>query len=337
MDPREPASAGDGATPPSSAEFEAMVAPYRRELRAYCYRMAGAMGDADDLLQEGLLRAWRGLAGFEARASLRTWLYRVVANTCINELERRQRRVLPPELGPAARPQDVMPPRGEPIWIEPAPEALEDLPSTPESQLDARESIALAFLTAIQVLPPRQRAVLLLRDVLGWSAAQCAELLSMSVAAVNSALQRARETVAARRSALAGIDRAPAPDDVRTRDLLARYVRAWEDTDVGAFAALLREDAVLTMPPMSEWLQGRDDIAAAVGGMAFHAGARGNLRLVPTRANGQPAFAGYERGDDGVYTVRAIHVLQLDGDRVAAVVAFVDPQMALRFGAAPTL
>ncbi|MEM6991960.1 MAG: sigma-70 family RNA polymerase sigma factor [Myxococcota bacterium] len=300
--------------------FGELVQPHRNELRAHCYRMSGSADDAEDLLQESLVRAWRGLAGFKGRASVRTWLFRVATNTCLDALRSRARRGLPTSLGPPSSPEQITAPRLEPIWLQPCPNAWLGAAPTPESLFDAREGVALAFLAAIQNLPPRQRATLLLRDVVGFAASECAALLETSPAAVNSALQRARETLASLPH------REPAPvDDEATRELLARYVRAWEDTDVDALVALLRDDAVLAMPPLAQWLVGPQDIGQSIGHMVFHPGARGNIRMVPTHANGRPAIAMYDRSADGPFAARSLHIPYLDGDRVSQIVAFMDP------------
>jgi RNA polymerase sigma-70 factor (ECF subfamily) len=308
--------------------FRSLVEPYRRELRAHCYRMSGSIHDADDLVQESMLRAWRGLSSFEGRASLRTWLHRVTTNACLDALEKKSARVLPRELGPAADPRTPMAPDPEIPWLEPCPAALiDDAPMSPEARYDARESVALAFLTALQHLPPRQRAVLLLRDVLGHEASECAELLETTVASVNSALQRARETLAQRPKS----DRPP--QDETTSALLARYVTAWEQADVGMLVSILREDATLAMPPFASWLAGRDDIGAAIAAMVFVPGASGNIALVPIRANGEPAFAMYTRDrESGQMRASAIHVLTIRDGAIAAVDAFLDPTLFESFG-----
>jgi len=259
--------------------FRSLVEPYRRELRAHCYRMSGSMHDADDLVQESMLRAWRGLASFEGRASLRTWLHRVTTNACLDALEKKSARVVPRELGPAVEPSTPMAPDNEIPWLEPCPDDLiDDAPASPEARYDARESVALAFLTALQHLPPRQRAVLLLRDVLGHEASECAELLETSVASVNSALQRARETLAQR-----PISDRP-PEDETTSALLARYVSAWEQADVSLLVSILREDATLAMPPFASWLSGRDGCEREHRARADSRERRAGVRDVRTRS-----------------------------------------------------
>lgn len=296
--------------------FEQLVAPFRRELRAHCYRMSGSTHDAEDLLQDTLVKAWKGLAGFEGRSSLRGWLYRVATSACLNALEAKKNRVLPSELGPAGEPGQPMAPNPEVPWLEPCTDDwIEAEDASPEVRYSRRQSISLAFLSALQRLPPRQRAVLLLRDVLGWQASECGELLELTTAAVNSALQRARATLEESRAVTP-----LAPDDDATRSLLRRYVTAWEQSDVGLLVQLLKEDAVLTMPPMPVWFQGANDIGAAIGGMVLVPGSAGQFKLELTTANGQPAVLMFRNG-----VREALHVLALDGGRVARVDAFLGP------------
>jgi RNA polymerase sigma-70 factor (ECF subfamily) len=309
--------------------FQQLLAPHLRELRAHCYRMSGSLHEADDLLQESLLRAWRGLPGFEGRASLRTWLYQVATSACLSALAQRRHRQLPADLGPPAGPDARLLPDLECPWLEPCPGDFADDAVSPEARYSARESVSLAFLSALQRLPPRQRAVLLLRDVLGWQATECAALLDQSVASVNSALQRARETLDPTRGAAAP----PAPEapSEATRSLLARYVQAWERADLDGLVALLREDAVLSMPPFPAWFQGAAAIRAALGGMVFTGDAAGRYALVETRANGQPAFASYERTAAGLQPV-SLHVLTVEGGRIARLEAFLDARLFAKLG-----
>jgi RNA polymerase sigma-70 factor (ECF subfamily) len=324
----EAARGGDGAA------FARLMEPHKRELLAHCYRMSGSMGDAEDLLQESLIRAWKGLATFEGRSSLRTWLYRVTTHACLDTLDKRGARVLPTDLGPAADPRTPPPPpRYDESWLEPCSRDIEDATETsPEARLDAKQSVALAFLSALQQLPPKQRAVLLLRDVLGWEASACAELLELSVPAVNSALQRARESVPTRQSS-----RLATAADAETEALLVRYVRAWEGSDVHAFVALLHEDATLSMAPFAFWLVGAEAIGASLAAMVLTDAARGNWRLVATRANGCPAYLGYERDASGAFQLKALHVLDLDAGRVRALTAFLDPRSFASLGAPASL
>jgi RNA polymerase sigma-70 factor, ECF subfamily len=299
----EAARSGDNAA------FARLIAPYRRELRAHCYRMAGSLHDADDLLQESLVRAWRGLAGFEGRASLRTWLYKVATHVCLDKLDRRTPRTLPSN---ASTPSTD---NVDPMFLEPCPADL----------YEQRETVAFAFLLALQLLTPKQRAVLILREVVGMQASECAELLDLSVAAVNSALQRAREVLADRP--------ASAPSRDASHDaLLVRYVEAWERADATALIALLREDATLSMPPMSMFIRGAAQIGDAIRSMVFEPSGPGSMRLVATEANGMPAFAAYQRDEHGVFAARALHVVELRDGKVANVVAFLEPSLFPRFG-----
>lgn len=312
------------------AAFEQLVAPYLRELRATCYRMSGSLHDADDLMQEGLLKVWKGLPGFQGRANLRTWLYKIVTNVCLDALEKRGPRLLPMDLGPAAAPGAAIgPPVLETPWLEPCPaEWYRSTEPSPAARYDARESVAFAFLVAIQHLPPKQRAVLLLRDVLGFEAAEIADLLDLSVAAVNSALQRARTT-------LASLDERPpgAPLTGDDSELLAQYVQAWERADVNALVAVLLKDATLSMPPLPQWLVGSEAIGASIGGMVFTPAGPGAIRLVRTEANGLPAFAAYQRDRESEeMRAMALHVLTLRGGYVAAITAFLDPSLFVPFG-----
>jgi len=315
--------------------FERLISPYRRELRAHCYRMSGSLSDAEDMLQESIIRAWKGLGRFEGRASLRTWLYKVATSACLDGLDRKAARVMPMELGPAVQGDEAIgPPRPDLPWLEPCPEDFYvDVPVSPEARYGARESVALAFLVALQVLPPKQRAILLLHDVLGQQATECAELLETSVAAVNSALQRARATLAEKGEALRS--EPPPPGDESTTSLLARYVEAWELADVSKLVSLLREDAVLSMPPMSAWMRGAAAIGTAIEAMVFcRDGApigRGRFRFVATRANGSPAFGVYQL-DNGTWRPAAIHVLGVEAGRIATLTAFINPSLFAAFG-----
>ncbi|MFN0253232.1 MAG: sigma-70 family RNA polymerase sigma factor [Kofleriaceae bacterium] len=324
----EAARAGD------ERAFAGLVAPHRRELTALCYRMSGSIHDAEDLVQEAMLRAWKGLAAFEGRASFRTWLYRVTTNVCLNAIEQRKARQLPTDLGPPGEVTTPMQPQLEPIWLEPCPaELFADQEPSPEARYTARESITLAFLAALQHLPARQRALLVLHDVLGWSAAECAESLELSQVAVNSALQRARATLEAR----AGRPVAPA-DDSALRGLLERYVRAWEASDLHALVSLLHEDATLAMPPIPVWLRGPADLEASMAAMVFASAGPGTFRIVATIANGEPALAVYSRdATTGAHRPYALQLVRARGDRVASIVAFLDPSLFLHFGLPATL
>lgn len=313
----------------SNQTFERLAEPYRRELKLHCYRMLGSLHEAEDAVQETYLRAWRSLDRFEEYGSFRAWLYRIATNVCLNAIASRKaaRRVLPDQEAPATVP--VQMPEGVPptdmAWLEPYPdsnlEGIADDAPNPEARYASREGVQLAFVAAIQELPPRQRVVILLCDVLGWAATETATLLGGSTASVNSALQRGRETLAKRypdgRPAAA-----PRPSAAQQK-LLDRYLRAWEGHDLDGFVALLKEDATYTMPPWRQWFTGREAIRFFFG-MAWQT--CGGLRLVPTAANGQPAFAVYElTGSDGQWTAHSIHVLALEGDVISTLTAFVPP------------
>jgi RNA polymerase sigma-70 factor, ECF subfamily len=312
--------------------FAELVAPFQRELRAYCYRMAGSLYDAEDLLQESLLRAWRGLGSFEGRSSLRTWLYRVTWTACMDTLEKKSARSLVVDSGPPADPREPVPPPGSDEWIGPCPASLyaDDAPS-PEARYSARESVALAFLAALQLLPPRQRAALLARDVLGWSAEECADMLGSSVASSNSALQRARQTIDERASRW----RPRLTEERSTRALLGQYMQAWERADVGALVSLLHEEATLSMPPLPIWLYKPEAIGASIGAMVLTPEARGAFRFVETEANGVPALAAYAKDETGRFVPSALHLLSIRDGRIDAITAFLDPALFVRFGLPP--
>ena len=317
-------------------DFLRQADPYRRELLAHCYRMLGSVHDAEDLVQETYLRAWRGYDRFEGRASLRTWLYRIATSACLTALESRSRRPLPTGLGaPSSDPADPLVQQPEVPWLEPIADSMLGAERTdPAAIVAERESVRLALIAALQHLPPRQRAVLILRDVLKWRAAEVAELLDTTTAAVNSALQRAH----------AQLDEVvPTPDDIAEptesdqRELLERYVTAFESYDVDAIVELFTKDAVWEMPPFIGWYQGPDVIGRLI---AANCPARGpgDLRLVPTAANGQPAFATYLRDPlDGVHRAFLLHVLQLGAFGITHVVAFFDLRLFSTFGLPLTL
>src|SRR5271170_1347148 len=297
----------------ATQSFERLAEPLRREIKVHCYRMLGSVHEADDLVQETYLRAWRSFASFEG-GSFRAWLYRIATNACLNALASRKsaQRLLPDQLGPASPPMPPGAPATDIAWLEPFPDSyltgIADDASNPEARYTSREAVQLAFVAAIQRLPPRQRAALLLCDVLGWAAAEAASLLGGSTASINSALQRARETLA-KRSPDGRRPAASRPNSAQ-QELLGRYLQAWEGHDLDGFVALLKEDATVTMPPWLEWYAGRQAIES------FFAKAWktcGGLRLVPTAANGQPAFGIYERtGADAQWSAHSIHVLTLD-------------------------
>ena len=324
-----------------SNEFSDLTEPYRHELEVHCYRMLGSLQEAEDLVQETLLRAWRRLETFEGRASLRAWLYKIATNACLDALEKRPRRTLPPRSQPPTEPsQPPAPPVTEPIWLEPFPDdLLDDVEPTPEARYATHESITLAFLTALQLLPPRQRAVLLMRDVLDWSASEVAALLDMTVSAVNSALHRARVTlsknyVSPERPASLKLA------DPATRLLLDRYVETWENADVPGLLALLREDVTSSMPPSPTWYVGRATIGAVAEGMIFAGEGRGRFRLRLTRANGQPAFGFYRRDEaENIYRAESIQVVSLaDAETlIQTLTSFFNARLFARFGLPPEL
>jgi RNA polymerase sigma-70 factor, ECF subfamily len=315
-------------TPPEdlTQTFEQLAEPFRREIKLHCYRMLGSVHEADDLVQETYLRAWRSFNTFEGGA-FRAWLYRIATNACLTALDARKnmRRLLPDQQTPPA----LRMPKGGPAidvpWLEPFPDSyLQDIADDapdPGARYASRETVQLAFVAVIQQLPPRQRAALLLCDVLGWAAAEAASLLGGSTASINSALQRARETLAKRypNGRAATTSR---PDPVQ-QELLVRYLQAWEGHDLDGFVALLKEDATVNMPPWLEWYAGRAAIKAFFS-IAWKTCA--GLHLVPTGANGQPAFAVYERIDaDLQWSAHSIHVLTFDNDEIPALTLFVPP------------
>jgi RNA polymerase sigma-70 factor (ECF subfamily) len=308
--------------------YAELIVPYRAELHAHCYRMLGSVHDAEDALQDGLLRAWRALATFEGRSSLRSWLYRIATNACLDLIGRRPKRTLPMDYGPAADPQ-VPPgaPVTESVWIEPYPDeqlGLADGRVSPDARYDLRESVELAFVAALQHLPATQRAVLMLREVLGFSAKETAELLDTTVASVNSALQRARAAVEARVPEQTQQATLRALGDDAIRELVDRYVDAWERCDVDAFVAMLAEDATFAMPPLRSWYEGRDAIATWAAQSPLCGDWR--WRAVPARANGQLALGFYAWDEDaGCHLPFGLNILTLAGDRVASVTAFTVP------------
>jgi RNA polymerase sigma-70 factor (ECF subfamily) len=295
--------------------------PYRTELTAYAYRMLGSSFEAEDAVQETMVRAWKALDRFEGRSQLRSWLYRIATNVCLDMLSSRQRRARPMDLRPAGNADMPLPtPLVESAWIEPIPDA-KVVPSggDPAEVAVARESVRLAFMAALQHLPPKQRAVLILREVLRWRASEVAELLDTTVASVNSALQRARATLDG--LGVDAEDPTPLELDDEARALLARYVDAFESYDMQALTALLAEDATWNMPPYDLWLQTHEDVVKWCLGPGI--GCRGS-KLIPTSANGLPAFAQYKPGPDGSYEPWSLQVLELDGDRISGITFFLD-------------
>ena len=306
--------------------FQRLLAPYRGELHAHAYRMLGSVHDAEDALQDALLRAWRGLRRFEGRSSLRSWLYTIVTNTCLNAIARRPKRVLPVDYGPAADPHEGP---GEPVvesvWIEPYPDeavGLEDGPLGPEARYAQRESIELAFVAALQHLPASQRAMLILREVLGFSAQEVADALETTVAAVNSGLQRARRAVEERTPEQSQQATLRELGDDRLEATVRRYVDAWERDDVEAVVSMLTEDAAIAMPPLASWFGGNpEDMRAFLVGYPLSGAWRWKTRI--TRANGQPAVGFYVWDEDErAYTAFALNVLTFRGEKISDVVAF---------------
>jgi RNA polymerase sigma-70 factor (TIGR02960 family) len=305
-----------------SDAFRELTEPYRRELQVHCYRMLGSLQDAEDALQDTLLAAWQSLAGFEGRASLRTWLYRIATNRCLNARRSASRRQAKEWDVPGVEPPESTR-LGEVVWLEPYPDALLqgaiDVRLGPEARYEQTESISLAFVTALQVLPPRQLAVLVLRDVLGFHADEVADMLDSTVDSVNSALKRARASLHRRWSPAADREPPPASDSPAEDAIVAKFVRAWESADLDALVALLTDDAFISMPPMPFEYKGRDVVARFCASL-FGAGRR--FDLVPTRANGQPAFGAYLRTPTGVRHGVGLYVLSLTGDRICAMTRF---------------
>ena len=306
-------------------DFARLAAPFRRELIAYGYRMLGSVDDAEEVVQDVYLEAWRAFDRFEGRSSVRTWLYRIATRAFVKALERRKRRPLPSDLHAAAADPTAHVRRGDPglEWLQPAPDSLLDATTTdPATVVAARETMRLAFVAALQLLPPRQRAVLVLRDVLGWSAAEVGALLDLSVAAVNSALQRARARLPADSDELAQ------PTEERQRDLLDRYVAAFQNADVDELVAVLTEDAQYEMPPFITWFEGNAAISTFLGARMR---AFGKTPVIRTSANGQPAVALYPPTADGQHRLHALHVLTIASQGVGRVVAFMDIDALRRF------
>nr|WP_062993047.1 sigma-70 family RNA polymerase sigma factor [Nocardia anaemiae] len=314
-------------------DFAVRTDPFRRELLVHCYRMMGSADEAEDLVQETYLRAWRSYDNFEGRSSLRTWLYRIATNSCLTALEHRGRRPLPSGLAAPQEQADtaVALVRQEIDWLQPlADSEVWAATSDPATVVVSRESLRLGLIAALQLLPPRQRAVLILRDVLAWSADEVADLLGTTTIAVRGLLRRARnqlEQASPREEQLAE------PDDPAVRALLERYMAAFEHADAVGLAELLRQDAEFEMPPFVTWFRGRDAVAGFVGSTVFSL--PGAFRMVATRANGQPAVAGYLLGADGVYRAHAIQVLTITTGGIAHIASFLDPALFRWFGLPP--
>jgi len=322
------------AYPGDESAFQGWTVQYRHELLVHCYRILGSLDDAEDALQETWLRAWRRLGSLKERAALRAWLYKIATNVSLDMLDHRKARALPMILYPAADPDEVLPdPISDPIWLDPLPDTLLDgLPANPEARYEARESITLAFLAVLQKLPPRQRAILLLRDVLGWKTQEVAELLEVTSVAVNSTLQRARETMK-REYHKPGVPVLVRSENAETANLLSRYVQAWEAADSASLISLLRDDAALTMPPFPAWYRGRAAIQRFLDQFLFTQAAPGFFRLAATRANGCPTFAVYQRDNMGVYRPAALQILTIADSRIAQIDDFLtfDNRLFTRF------
>jgi RNA polymerase sigma-70 factor, ECF subfamily len=330
---------------PADRDFADLVEPYRAELHAHCYRMLGSVHDADDAVQEMMLRAWRGITGLRDAGSARSWLYTIATNVCLTELRRRRRRVLPHDFGPSAEPHTPPgAPVAESVWLEPYPDESMGVPAgraVPEASYEQREGVELAFVAALQHLGPNQRAVLILREVMGFSAQEVATMTKTTVASVNSALQRARGAVRDRVPGRSQQATLRALGDHSLRELVDRYVRAWERCDVDAFTALLVEDATFAMPPLTTWYTPRETIATWAREYSMSGAWR--WRTVLTRANAQPALAFYAWHDPaGAYLPFALNVLSLRGGLVSDVTAFIvrstgapEPEAYVRFPEQP--
>ncbi|OBJ62675.1 RNA polymerase subunit sigma-70 [Mycobacterium sp. 1423905.2] len=316
---------------PVQEDFIEQAAPFRAELIAHCYRMLGSVHDAEDLVQETYLRAWRGYEAFEERAALRTWLYRIATTACLRALQNRARRVLPAGVGDASfDPETPLEGAAPHNWLEPIPDALTF--ATPETAVAARQSIRLAVMTALQELPARQRAVLILRDVVQFSAAEVAELLETTPAAVNSSLQRAR-------SRLAEVgpveEQLSEPDSAERRKLIDRYCAAFENADMAALTELLQDDVKLQMPPVPVWFSGREVVLRFLTARAM--AKAGDIVMIPTAANAQPAVAEYRRSAEAVKHAHSIHVISTGPGGIAAITVFLDPTLFTSFGLAASV
>ncbi len=324
-------------------EFSELAEPYRRELHVHCYRILGSLHDAEDMVQETMVRAWKRLDTYEGRASFRAWLYKIATNVCLDTLDKRRRqakRLLPSNLfSPADPNHPIEPPATEILWLEPFPDEwlADSSAANPETRYSVHESISLAFLIALQILPPRQRAALILKDVLDWPASGIADLLDTTTSSVNSALHRARVTLAKNYQGQKPQSIVDGTDE-QTRKTLEKYIHAWQTADVNGLVALLKKDVTLSMPPSPSWYAGRENIAKfaantvfAYEGM-FSGFASGRWKLLPVRANGQPSAAVYQRMDAGIYQPFGIHVLTCAQGQIAQISCFIDPSLTTRFG-----
>lgn len=335
----------DAARRGDSREFSKLAEPYRRELQVHCYRILGSLQDAEDMVQETMLRAWKRLKTYEGRASFRAWLYKIATNVCLDTLDKRRRRakrLLPNNLySPADPHKPVEPPMTEILWLEPLPDewVADSSAINPEARYSQRESISLAFLTALQILPARQRAVLILKDVMDWPSKEIAELLNTTPSSVNSALHRARVTLSKNYHKREQKVHASDETDEQTQEILKKYIQAWQTADVKRLVALLRKDAILSMPPSPSWYAGRESIGIFAGntvfannGIMFPGIASGRWKLLPVQANGQTGAAVYQRMENGEYHPFGVHVLTCEKGGIAQVSCFIDPSLPARFG-----
>ncbi|MGE5124594.1 MAG: sigma-70 family RNA polymerase sigma factor [Acidobacteriaceae bacterium] len=320
--------------------FSNLTEPHRLELLTHCYRMLGSIEDAEDQVQETFLRAWRRLDTYEGRASFRAWLYKIATNACLDTLKGRPKRLLPPEITAPIRPSDPLPPpREAALWIEPFPEDLLAPTSTnPEARFDAYEGISLAFLVALQVLPSRQRSALILKDVLDWPMAEIADALGSTQSSVASVLHRARETMKQRHITRKRESyRMSKPDD-RTRELLERYMHAWEAADIDGIVSLLTEEATFPMPPFPLWVRGKASIHDFISRAILSGEAHDRFRLIPIRANGQPGYAFYQKDElTRAYHPFALQVLTIEGNRISDATTFGFPSLFRFFNLPPVL
>lgn len=346
-DPQQEDSRLTAAKNGDKDQFSELAEPYRRELQIHCYRILGSLQEADDLVQETFLRAWRRLDTYQGRASLRAWLYKIATNACLDVLDQRHgHRLLPMDVFPASDPKTTIdPPTSEIYWLEPFPDEwlVDQTAINPEARYSLYESVSLAFLTALQALPPRQRAALILTDVLDWSAREVAELLETSISSVNSALHRARVTLAKHYHGHIQEHPAKVETDEQTQKLLNQYVEAWQTADIAGLVALLKKDAILTMPPSPSWYRGKNAIGIFAARTVFadhgmFAGkAKGRWKLLPLHANAQPAFAIYQRAEAGDYQFSGIHVLTAQARQLTQITCFMDPSLLRYFSVLPTI
>ena len=334
----EPPASSVNISTMDQQEFGALAETYSRELRAHCYRMLGSVQEAEETLQEALMRAWDRRATYKGNSTVRAWLYKIATNLCIDLLRQRPRRSLPVSNEEASIPDNPIPPSiNEPVWLEPYPF---DIPGpeqeNPEARVSMSESIRLAFLTSLHLLPPRQRAVLILCDVLSWQADEVADALDQTVPSVKSALHRARTTLAKHHHTLQR-ESIKVPADEELREQLDRYVRAWETADVDGLLALLKADATFSMPPIPSWYKGREDIGKLVSKTIFGGQASGRWRMLPVHANGQPGFGLFILNESGGYDAYGIQVVTFEGTQIADITTFRNPALIPFFGLPPAL